>query len=64
MQLGKLKVEGNPLLKTSTFLVTDDPMYYVQGIAFALIVGLIASFIPAWRGARVEPVDVLRGQIG
>ncbi len=64
VELAKLKVEGNPLLKTSTFLVTDDPMYYVEGIVFALVVGVVASFIPAWRGARVEPVDVLRGQIG
>ena len=31
---------------------------------FALIVGVVASLIPAVRGSKVEPVDVLRGQIG
>ena len=34
------------------------------GVVFALVVGMIASLLPAIRGARVEPVDVLRGQIG
>jgi ABC-type lipoprotein release transport system permease subunit len=32
--------------------------------AGALCVGLTASLIPALRGSRVEPVDVLRGQLG
>ena len=42
----------------------DDPAFYVYGVVFALCVGLIASLIPALRGSRVEPVDVLRGQLG
>jgi ABC-type lipoprotein release transport system permease subunit len=36
---------------------------YFYGLAFALIVGLLASVLPALRGARVEPVDVLRGMV-
>lgn len=64
IQLGKLKVHTEGLVKSDTFLVWEDPAFYVWGIAFALIVGIIASLIPAWRGSKVEPVDVLRGQIG
>ena len=64
IQLGKLKVHTEGLVKSETFLVYEDPKFYVYGVAFALVVGVIASFIPAWRGSRVEPVDVLRGQVG
>ncbi len=64
LQLGKLRVHTEGLVKSETFLVWEDPTFYVWGIVFALVVGVIASLIPAWRGSKVEPVDVLRGQIG
>ncbi len=62
--LGQLKVKAEGLVKTDTFLVREDTRFYVYGLAFALLVGVVASLIPAWRGSRVEPVEVLRGQIG
>jgi lipoprotein-releasing system permease protein len=61
--LGTLKTHQEGLVKSETFLVYDDPRFYYYGVAFALGVGLLASLIPALRGSRVEPVDVLRGQI-
>jgi lipoprotein-releasing system permease protein len=33
------------------------------GITFAMSSALIAAFLPARRGARVHPVDILRGAI-
>jgi lipoprotein-releasing system permease protein len=63
-QLAKLKVHSEGLVKSDTFLIYEDPKFYAYGIVFALVVGVVASFIPAWRGSKVEPVDVLRGQIG
>jgi lipoprotein-releasing system permease protein len=62
--LGHLKTKTDGLVKSDTFLVYDDPRFYFYGFAFALIIGVVASLIPAWRGSRVEPVDVLRGQLG
>jgi lipoprotein-releasing system permease protein len=62
--LGTIKIHQEGLVKSETFLVYEDPVYYLYGSIFALSVGLIASFIPALRASRVEPVDVLRGQIG
>ena len=61
--LSHLKTHQEGLVKSETFLVFDDPRFYWYGAGFALFVGLIASVIPALRGSRVEPVDVLRGQI-
>jgi len=62
--LGTLKSHQEGLVKSETFLVYEDPVFYFYGVGFALFVGLLASFIPALRASRVEPVDVLRGQIG
>jgi ABC-type lipoprotein release transport system permease subunit len=57
-----VKAEG--LVKSDTFLCHESPSFYVWGVVFALVVGVVASLIPAFRGSRVEPVEVLRGQIG
>jgi len=62
--LGTLHVKTEGILKSDRFVVYEDPHFYIWGFAFALGVGLAASLIPAWRAARVEPVEVLRGQIG
>jgi lipoprotein-releasing system permease protein len=61
--LSHLKTHSEGLVKSDTFLVFDDPRFYWYGAGFALVVGLFASVIPALRASRVEPVDVLRGQI-
>ena len=62
--LSHLKTHQEGLVKSEYFLVFDDPSMYVYGVLFASIVGIVASLIPAIRGSKVEPVDVLRGQIG
>jgi lipoprotein-releasing system permease protein len=62
--LSHLKTHQEGLVKSEYFLVYDDPRVYVYGVLFALLVGVVASLIPAVRGSKVEPVDVLRGQLG
>jgi lipoprotein-releasing system permease protein len=47
--------------RPSTFAIYERPLVYVIAIAFAVLVGVLASLVPAWRASRVEPVDVLRG---
>lgn len=64
IQLAKLPVRMEGLVKSDTFLIHEDPKFYIYGVVFALVVGVVASLLPAIRGSRVEPVDVLRGQIG
>lgn len=61
--LGSLQIKQDGLVKSSKFLVYQDPKYYIYGIVFALLTGTVASLLPAWRGSKVEPVDVLRGQV-
>jgi lipoprotein-releasing system permease protein len=62
--IAQLPVKAEGLVKADTFLVHEETAIYVWGALFALVVGVVASLIPAFRGSRVEPVEVLRGQIG
>jgi lipoprotein-releasing system permease protein len=62
--LGTLRIPAEGVVRSDTFMVFDSPSFYVYGVVFALGVGLVASLAPGLRAARVEPVDILRGQIG
>lgn len=62
--LSRVRIHTEGLIKSTTFLVYKSRTIYGHGILFALFVGLAASLLPALRASRVEPVDVLRGQIG
>lgn len=61
--LDSLIDKTRPYSETALY-VYDDPTVYVLGAVFAVTVGALASLLPAWRGARIEPVDVLRGRVG
>lgn len=39
-----------------------DPATYVSVTAFLLGVGLVAGFVPAWRGSQVDPLIALRSE--
>lgn len=47
--------------KPATFAIYERPLVYILAFSFAVAIGLLASFLPAWRASRLEPVDVLRG---
>ncbi len=62
--LATLRSSAGGIVESETFLIHRDPAIYGVAVAFALIIGVGASVLPAVRGARVEPIDVLRGRIG
>ncbi|MSU24776.1 MAG: ABC transporter permease [Opitutus sp.] len=49
------------LFKTDHFLVEWNPWHYVEAIATAVVMVMIASLVPARRAARLEPGDIVRG---
>jgi lipoprotein-releasing system permease protein len=51
----------NTLFKTQTFIVAWSVWHYVQAIATAVVMVMVASLVPARRAARLEPGDIVRG---
>lgn len=66
---GKLTIEGlrripitmEGLVRTEGLLMSEHASQYVLAFASAMVVVLFASAYPAWRAARYDPVEVIRG---
>ncbi|MEM6885762.1 MAG: FtsX-like permease family protein, partial [Verrucomicrobiota bacterium] len=54
-----IKIRG--IFKADHFIVVYSFKHYLQAAGLALISVLVASWIPARRAARMEPVHILRG---
>jgi lipoprotein-releasing system permease protein len=50
-------------LSGDRYVVHETVGMYIATTCFAIVVGIVASALPAHRASRVEPVDVLRGQV-
>ena len=52
--------EALPTIKT--YHINYDPLYYITGIAFALVATFLAGYLPARKAQRIDPVEIIRGQ--
>ncbi|RKS02534.1 FtsX-like permease family protein [Flavobacterium sp. 102] len=46
----------------STYPINYNPMFYIIGIAFALITTFIAGLFPALKASKIDPVEIIRGK--
>ena len=49
-----------PTIKT--YPINYNPIFYVIGIAFALITTVIAGLFPALKASKIDPVEIIRGK--
>ena len=42
--------------------VALSPSVILLALAVAVVTGLVSGFLPAWRAARMSPVDALRNE--
>ena len=50
------------VLKSLLYSVsTTDPLAFAGVLVMLCVIALVASYVPARRAARLEPMDVLRG---
>jgi lipoprotein-releasing system permease protein len=59
--VSQLPLSITGIFTTSTFQVAWDPIHYLEAVATAVVMVMIASIIPARRAARLEPGDIVRG---
>jgi lipoprotein-releasing system permease protein len=59
--ISRIPVDFRGILRTDYFLVEWSPYHYLMAAVLALIAVFIASYVPARRAAKLEPVDTLRG---
>lgn len=59
--LSRVRVAGDAGASTSLFPFLLDPALLGTTVAVALILGWLASLVPARWAARVEPIEVIRG---
>ena len=55
-----MEFEALPTIKT--YPVNFDPMFYIIGIIFALISTFLAGYLPSRKAAKIDPVEIIRGQ--
>ncbi|HWZ95461.1 MAG TPA: FtsX-like permease family protein [Opitutaceae bacterium] len=59
--VSKIPLPLTGIFKTDTFVVSWSIWHYVEATVTAVIMVMVASLIPAYRAARLEPGDVIRG---
>jgi putative ABC transport system permease protein len=57
---GSLRILSTLPETASVVSASVDPMHLLEGLAIAVVSGLLAGAIPAWRGAHLSPVEALR----
>jgi lipoprotein-releasing system permease protein len=56
-----IPVNFRGILRTDHFLVSWSPTHYLLAAILAAVAVFIASYVPARRAARLEPIETLRG---
>jgi len=59
--VSRIPIRITGIFATDTFIVAWSGWHYVQAIATAVVMVMLASIIPARRAARLEPGDIVRG---
>jgi len=59
--ISKIPVNFRGILRTDYFIVEWSPFHYLIGAVLAAIAVFIASYVPARRASKLEPIETLRG---
>lgn len=59
--ISKIPVNFRGILRTDYFIVEWSPFHYLLAALLAAVAVFIASYVPARRASRLEPIETLRG---
>jgi lipoprotein-releasing system permease protein len=60
--ISKAPFNGGDIVSLEHFPVNFDPMYYLIGIVFGVLTTAFAGYMPSRKAARVDPIEIIRGQ--
>jgi lipoprotein-releasing system permease protein len=61
LAISKIPFTGGEFAAIDHFPVKFNPVFYIFGITFGIITTLVAAFLPSRKGAKVDPLVILRG---
>ncbi len=60
--ISKAPFDGGDIISLDHFPVNFDPRYYVIGVVFGVATTAIAGYMPSRKAAKIDPIEILRGQ--
>ena len=60
--ISKAPFNGGDFISLDHFPVNFNPKYYIIGIVFGVITTAFAGYMPSRKAAKIDPIEILRGQ--
>ena len=58
--LASLEIDLEGLLRAKGFILDRSPIYYLGALGFSLFLSWLASFYPAKKASKIDPVEIFR----
>jgi len=56
------KIDNSDYISMTYMPVNNDPMFYVYGLLFGVLTTILAGYMPARKAAKLDPIEIIRGQ--
>lgn len=58
--INKIPFDTEALPTIETYPINFDPLFYISGVAFAILATFLAGYLPARKASKLDPVEIIR----